>query len=160
MILIWIEIKSLQGAKIKGFSQMGDPWGDLNTPEATFEQQLPFFLSNLLKTSKHNRMKYAQKHFKSTFGSAYLNSKKMNLKLARHVKNWTKESKISFGYWLAVCADNEICTWLLDLSFITAKINLMHASYKFSSNFHAKRTISLKLDLECLWNFLTAIYRI
>ena len=22
---------------------MGDPWGDLNAPEATFEQQIPLF---------------------------------------------------------------------------------------------------------------------
>ena len=42
MILIWSEIKSLQSVKIKGFSQMGDPWGDLNAPKATFEQQIPF----------------------------------------------------------------------------------------------------------------------
>ena len=69
---------------------MGDPWGDLNALEATFEQQLPFFLSDLIKTSKHIRMKYAQNHFKSTFGSAYLNSKKMNLKLAKQV---TKEPR-------------------------------------------------------------------
>ena len=43
MILIWSEIKSLQSAEIKGFGQMGDPWGDLNTPEATSEQQIPLF---------------------------------------------------------------------------------------------------------------------
>ena len=30
----------------------------------------------------------------------------------------------------------------------------MHSSYKFSLKCHAKRTISLKLDLECLWNLL------
>ena len=42
-MLIWNEIKSLKSAKIKGFSQMGDPWGDLNAPEATFKQQIPFF---------------------------------------------------------------------------------------------------------------------
>ena len=36
-------MKRLQGAKIKGFSQMGDPWGDLNAPEDTSEQQLPLF---------------------------------------------------------------------------------------------------------------------
>ena len=75
---------------------MGDPWGDLNAPEPTSEQQLPFFLSNLLKTSKHIIKKYAQKHFKSTFGSAYLNSKKMNLKLAKQV---TKEPRKASFPW-------------------------------------------------------------
>ena len=43
MILIQSEIKSLQSAKIKGFSQMGDPYEDLNAPETTSEQQLTFF---------------------------------------------------------------------------------------------------------------------
>ena len=37
LILIWSEIKSLQSAEIKGFIQMGDPWGNLNAPKATFE---------------------------------------------------------------------------------------------------------------------------
>ena len=71
LILIRIEIKSLQSAKIKSFSQMGDPWGELNAPEATSEQKLPLFLSNLLKKSKHIRLKYSQKHSESTFGSAH-----------------------------------------------------------------------------------------
>ena len=50
---------------------MGDPWGDLNAPRATSEQRFLSFLSNLLKNSKHIRLKYAQKHSESTFGSAY-----------------------------------------------------------------------------------------
>ena len=29
--------------KILNFSERGDPWGDLNAPEATFEQQLILF---------------------------------------------------------------------------------------------------------------------
>ena len=45
-----------------------------------------YFLLHLLKTSKHVRVTYAKKHFKSTFGLAYLNSKKMELKLAKQVK--------------------------------------------------------------------------
>ena len=85
---------------------MGDPWGDLNAPE---DSNFLYFLLHLLKTSEHVRIAYAQKHFKSTFGSAYLNSKKMELKLAKQVKKGTKESKLSLGSWLAVCAANEIC---------------------------------------------------
>ena len=71
MILIWNEIKSLQSAKIKGFSQMGDPWGDLNAPEATSEQQLPLFSVKHAKNSNNIRLKYSQKHSESTFGSAH-----------------------------------------------------------------------------------------
>ena len=31
---------------------MGDPWGDLHAPEATFEQQLPLFS---VKTAKNQQ---------------------------------------------------------------------------------------------------------
>ena len=55
---------------------MGDPWGDLNAPEATFKQQLLPFLLYLLKNNELVKMKYAQKHFESTFGSAYVKPKK------------------------------------------------------------------------------------
>ena len=65
--------RSYNFPKILNFSERGDPWGDLNAPEATFEQQLHFFSVKPDKTSKHVRIKYAQNHFKSTFGSAYLN---------------------------------------------------------------------------------------
>ena len=52
---------------------MGDPWGDLNAPEATFEQQIPLFYVKPDNNKKRNhiRLKYAQNHSKSTFGSAY-----------------------------------------------------------------------------------------
>ena len=35
--------RSHNSPKILNFSERGDPWGDLNTPKATFEQQLHFF---------------------------------------------------------------------------------------------------------------------
>ena len=82
--------------KIKGFSQIGDPWGDLNAPEATSKKQLPFFLSNLLKNSKHIRMKYSQNKFESTFGSAYFKPNKTELKLAKIVKK--EPRKASFPW--------------------------------------------------------------
>ena len=59
MILIWNEIKSLQSAKIKGFGQKGDPWGDLNAPEATSEQQIPLFSVKIDK----NQQAYQTKIF-------------------------------------------------------------------------------------------------
>ena len=58
------------------------------------------FLSELLKESKHVRITYAQNHFKSTFGSAYLNWKKMKLKLAKQVKN--EPRKASFPWDLGL----------------------------------------------------------
>ena len=59
-----------------------------------------YFLLHLLKNSKHVRIKYSQNHFKSTFGSAYLNSKKTKLKLAKQVKK--KPRKASFPWDLGL----------------------------------------------------------
>ena len=66
-------------AKIEDFSEKGDPWGDLNAPEATSDRSFLSFLPDLTKDSEHVRISYTQNHFKSTFGSAYLISKKMKL---------------------------------------------------------------------------------
>ena len=54
----------------------------MSAPEATSDSNFLYFLSDLLKYSEHVRMKYAQKHFKST-GSAYFNSNKTKLKLTK-----------------------------------------------------------------------------
>ena len=35
--------RSYNSPKFLNFSERGDPWGDLNAPEATFEQQLILF---------------------------------------------------------------------------------------------------------------------
>ena len=54
------------------------------------------FMLHLLKTNNNFRIKYSQNHFKSTFGSAYLNSKKIKLKLAKQVKK--EPRKASFPW--------------------------------------------------------------
>ena len=41
--LYGIKPRSYNFAKFLDFSERGDPWGDLNAPEATFEQQLLLF---------------------------------------------------------------------------------------------------------------------
>ena len=58
------------------------------------------FLLYLLKTSNIIRLKYAQNHFKSTFGSSYLNSKQTKLKLAKQVKK--EPRKASFPWDLGL----------------------------------------------------------
>ena len=35
--------RSYNSLKFLNFSERGDPWGDLNAPEATFKQNLIFF---------------------------------------------------------------------------------------------------------------------
>ena len=62
--------------KLKITIKKGDSWGDSDGPKATFEQQLLLFLLCLLKDSELIRMKYAQKHFESTFGLAYFKPNK------------------------------------------------------------------------------------
>ena len=52
--------------------QKRDPWGDLSAPKATLERSFIYSLSDMLNESERVRIKNPQKHFKSTFGSAYL----------------------------------------------------------------------------------------
>ena len=139
MILIWIEIKRLQGAKIKGSSQMGDPWGDLNAPEATSEQQLPLFISKLIKTKNHIRMKYSQNHFNITFGSAYFISKNNAVKLAKLVKKEPRKAIFPWDLGLLFVQPIKVHWYCRILNFITVKVNLMHVIYKFSLKFMQKR---------------------
>ena len=55
----------------QNYSQKGDPWGDSNDPNATFEPQILLFLLFLLKYSYLIKIKYSQNHFESTFGSTH-----------------------------------------------------------------------------------------
>ena len=88
MVLIQVETKFLQFCKkIKiFFGEKGDPWGDLNAPETTSDRSFLFLMLDLLKEIKQVRIKYAQNHFKSTFGSAYFISKNNAVKLAKPAK--------------------------------------------------------------------------
>ena len=105
----------------------------MNAPEATSEQKLPLFLSNMIKTSKHIRMKYAQNHFKSTFGSAYLNSKKMNLKLAKQVTKEPRKVSFPWDIGLLFVQPMKYALILQNIKFYhTANETTITASYKFS----------------------------
>ena len=72
----------------------------MNAPEATSDSSLLSLLSYLLKDSENVRITYSQNHFKSTFGSAYLISKKMKLKLAKQAKK--EPRKASFPWDLGL----------------------------------------------------------
>ena len=52
-----------------------------------------YFLLKLLKTKNHVRITYSQNNFKSTFGSSYLNSKNITLKLAKQVKKEARKAR-------------------------------------------------------------------
>ena len=72
----------------------------MNDPKATFEHNILFFLFFLTKYSDHVRIKYAQNHFGSTFGSAYFKPNKTKLKLAKTVKK--EPRKTSFPWDLGL----------------------------------------------------------
>ena len=72
----------------------------MNAPGTTSDISFLSFMSELINYSEHIRIKYAQNHFKSTFGSAYLISKKMKLKLAKQVKK--EPRKASFPWDLGL----------------------------------------------------------
>ena len=63
--------RSYKVPKLKIIVKMGDPWGDSDGLKVTFEQKIVLFLLYLLKKIEFIKMKYAQKHFESTFWSAY-----------------------------------------------------------------------------------------
>ena len=83
------------------FNEKGDPWGALNAPETTSDRRFLFFLSEMIKDRDKVRITYAQRNFKSTFGSAYLISKKRKLKLAKQEKR--NQGKQAFLGILACC---------------------------------------------------------
>ena len=68
----------------------------MNAPESTSDSSFLYFMSELLKYSEHVKITNAQNHFKSTFGSAYLISTKMKLKLAKQAKK--EPRKASFPW--------------------------------------------------------------
>ena len=79
--------------ELRFFSEKGDPWGDLNAPETTSDRRFILFLSYLLNDSNQFRITYAQKHIKSTFGSAYFISKNNAVKLAKPAKKETRKAR-------------------------------------------------------------------
>ena len=103
--------------------------GDLYAPAATSDSRFLSFISDLLKDSEHVRITYTQKHFKSTFGSAYLISKKMKLKLAKQVKK--EPGKASFPWDIGLLFVQPMKYALIAgfNIFLNRKGNLEHATY-------------------------------
>ena len=139
MVLIHAETNILQlWKKFEFFREKGDPWGDLNAPEATSDSNFLSFLSDLLKDSEHLRITNAQNHFNSTFGSAYLISKKMKIKLAKQAKKEPRKASFPWDIGFLYVQPMKYTLIFQNINFITAKGNLMHAIYEFPLNFHEK----------------------
>ena len=72
----------------------------MNAPEATPDSRFLYFMSDLIKYSDLVRIKNSKNHFKITFGSSYLISKKIKLKLAKQAKK--EPRKASFPWDLGL----------------------------------------------------------
>ena len=120
------------------FSEKGDPWGGLSAPEATSGSSFLSFLSDLLKDSEHVRITNAQKHFKSTFGSAYLISEKMKLRLAKTNERELRKASFPWDLGLLFVQPMKVNWYCIILNFIIVKGKLMHVIYKFSLKFMQK----------------------
>ena len=136
--------------KILNLQSKGSPLGDLNNPKATFEQQLLFFLLCLLKDSEHVRMKYAPKHFESTFGSAYFKPNKTKLKLAKTVKKEPRKASFPWDLGFLFVQPMKYALIFKNIKFSNRERKSNACDLQVFFKFSCKKTISLKLDLECL----------
>ena len=95
-------------------------------------------------------MKYAQNHFKSTFGSAYLISKKMKLKLATQEKKQPRKARFPWDIGLMFVKPMKYALILKNIKFYNSERKYNACDLQVLFKFSCKKTISLKLDLECL----------
>ena len=78
-------------------------------------------------------MTNSQNHFKSTFGSAYLISKKMKLKLAKQAKKEPRKAIFPWDIGLLFVQPIKYALILQNIKFYrTANKTTLTASYKFS----------------------------
>ena len=83
--------------KLKITVKKGDPWGDSDSPKSTFKQNILLFILFLIKNSDIIRIKYSQKQFEITFGSAYFKPKKTKLKLVKMVNTEPRKARFPWG---------------------------------------------------------------
>ena len=99
----------------------GGIWTLLKTPP---NRSFLYFLLHLIKNSEYFRIKYSQNHFKSTFGSAYLNSKKIKLKLAKQVKKEPRKARFPWDLGLLLCSQWNMHWYCRILNFIIQQMKL------------------------------------
>ena len=72
----------------------------MSAPKATLDSSFLYSLSDLLKDSERVRITYAQRHFKSTFGSTYFMSKNNEVKLAKSTKKEPRKERFPWDLGL------------------------------------------------------------
>ena len=136
--------------ELRFFSEKGDPWGDLNAPETTSDNSFLFFLSDLLKDSEKVRVKSSQTHFKSTFGSAYFISKNNAVKLAKPTKKEPRKASFPWDLGLLFVQPMKYALIFQNIKFYNSERKSNACDLQVFFKIHAKKTISLQLDLGCL----------
>ena len=129
---------------------MGDPWRDLNAPEATSEQQLPFFLSNLLKKESISTLNMPKITLRVPLDQPTLTQKKMKFKLAKQVKKEPRKARFPWDIGLLFVHPIKYAMILNNIKFYNNERKSNACDLEVFFKFSCKKTISLKLDLECL----------
>ena len=122
----------------------------MNAPEASSDRSFLYFLSDLIKYREHVIITYTQNHFKSTFRSAYLISKKMKLKLAKQAKKESRKARFPWDLGLLFVQPMKYALILQNIKFYNNEMKSNACDLQVFFKFSCKKTISLKLDLECL----------
>ena len=112
--------------------------------------KLFYFLLHMIKNSKYFRITYAQNHFKSTFGSAYLILKKNDVKLAKRAKREPRKESFPWDLVLIFVQPIKYALILQNIKFYNSERKSNACDLQVFFKFSCKKTISLKLDLECL----------
>ena len=120
------------------FSEKGDPWGDLSAPEATSDSSFLSLLSNLIKYRENIRIKNTQNHFKSTFGSVYLISRKMKLKLAKQAEKEPRKARFPWDLGFLFVQPIKITDIEEYWNYWAANETTLIASYEFFNKLLAK----------------------
>ena len=134
--------------------QKRDHWGDLSAPKATLDSSFLSSLSGLINDSEWIIITNYPNHFKSAFGSAYFKPKKGKLKLVRTVKKEPRKARFPWDIGLMFVQPIKYAMILQNIKFYNSERKSNACDLQvFFKNHAKKRTISLQLDLGCLWNF-------
>ena len=125
------------------------PGGIWTLPRALSNISFFYFLLHLIKTSKHVRITYAQNHFKSTFGSTYLNSKKIKLKLAKQVKKEPRKARFPWDLGFLFVQPMKYAL-IFGFNHFKCKTKSRVCNLLIFCNLPCKTDDFLMLDLECL----------
>ena len=128
MVLIQAETKILQFIQknYKLCDKRETPGGIWALPKATLDSSFLYSLSDLLKESKHVRIKNSQNHFKSTFGSAYFISKNNEIKLAKPTKKEPRKPRFHWDIGLLFVHPIKMHWYCRILNLLNSKWNYLN----------------------------------